>query len=52
MVNMGMKVPARTYAYGVPAKATGEVPQDRNDIIELALFYNIMMAQEYKEQGL
>jgi carbonic anhydrase/acetyltransferase-like protein (isoleucine patch superfamily) len=52
LVNMGMKVPDRTYAYGVPAKLSGEVPQERSDIIRLALFYNILMAKEYKEENL
>ena len=52
LVNMGMKIPDRTYAYGVPAKLSGEVPQERTDIIKLALFYNILMAKEYREEGL
>jgi carbonic anhydrase/acetyltransferase-like protein (isoleucine patch superfamily) len=52
LVNMDMKVPDRAYAYGVPAKIKGEVPQERTDIITLALLFNMVMAKEYKEHGL
>lgn len=52
LVNMDMKVPDRTFAYGVPARITGEVPQERTDIISLALLFNAVLAKEYKEHGL
>lgn len=52
LVNMGMKIPDRTFAYGVPAKITGEVPPERTEEIGLALLLNAMLAKEYKEHGL
>jgi len=52
LVNMGMKIPERTFAIGVPARIKGEVPQERTDIISLALLFNIVLAKEYKEHGL
>ncbi|MCK4965173.1 MAG: gamma carbonic anhydrase family protein [Dehalococcoidia bacterium] len=52
LVNMGMKVPERTLAFGVPAKITSEVPEERTKIIGLALLMNAMLAKEYKEHGL
>ena len=52
LVNMDMKVPDRTFAFGVPAKIAGEVPEERTEIIGLALLLNAMLAKEYKEHGL
>ena len=52
LVNMGMSVPARTFAFGVPVEIKGEVPPQRTDIIALALLYNAVMARAYKEHGL
>lgn len=52
LVNMDMKIPDRTFAFGVPAKITGEVPEERTEIIGLALLLNAMLAKEYKEHGL
>jgi len=52
LVNMGMKIPDRTLAFGVPARITGEVPEERTDIISLALLFNAVLAKEYKEHGL
>jgi len=52
LVNMGMKIPERTFAIGVPAKIKGEVPAERTEIINIALLMNAMLAKEYKEHGL
>jgi carbonic anhydrase/acetyltransferase-like protein (isoleucine patch superfamily) len=52
LVNMGMKIPNRKFVYGVPAKIKGEVPEERTDIINIALLMNAVLAKEYKEHGL
>ena len=52
LVNMGMKIPNRKFAIGVPAKIKGEVPEERNEIINIALLMNAVLAKEYKEHGL
>jgi carbonic anhydrase/acetyltransferase-like protein (isoleucine patch superfamily) len=52
MVNMGMNVPSHSFAYGVPVKITGKVPAERDEIIRLALLKNIIMAKEFKEEGI
>ena len=52
LVNMGMKIPNRKFAYGVPAKIKGEVPEERTEIINIALLMNAVLAKEYKEHGL
>ena len=52
LVNMGMKIPNRTFAMGVPAKFKGEVPEERTEIINIALLMNAVLAKEYKEHGL
>ena len=52
LVNMGMKIPNRKFAYGVPAKIKGEVPEERTAIINIALLMNAILAKEYKEHGL
>jgi carbonic anhydrase/acetyltransferase-like protein (isoleucine patch superfamily) len=52
LVNMGMKIPNRKFAYGVPAKIKGEVPEERIAIINIALLMNAVLAKEYKEHGL
>jgi carbonic anhydrase/acetyltransferase-like protein (isoleucine patch superfamily) len=52
LVNMGMKIPNRTFAMGVPAKIKGEVPEERTEIINIALLMNAVLAKEYKEHGL
>jgi carbonic anhydrase/acetyltransferase-like protein (isoleucine patch superfamily) len=52
LVNMGMKIPERTFAIGVPAKIKGKVPDERTEIIGLALLVNAILAKEYKEHGL
>jgi carbonic anhydrase/acetyltransferase-like protein (isoleucine patch superfamily) len=52
LVNMGMKIPDRTFAIGVPAKIKGEVPEERTEIINIALLMNAVLAKEYKEHGL
>jgi carbonic anhydrase/acetyltransferase-like protein (isoleucine patch superfamily) len=52
LVNMGMKIPNRKFAYGVPAKIKGEVPEERTEVINIALLMNAVLAKEYKEHGL
>ena len=52
MVNMGMKIPERSFAYGVPVKITGSVPEERSEIIRLALLKNIVLAKEFREEGI
>jgi carbonic anhydrase/acetyltransferase-like protein (isoleucine patch superfamily) len=52
LVNMGMKIPDRTFAMGVPAKFKGEVTEERTEIINIALLMNAVLAKEYKEHGL
>jgi hypothetical protein len=36
----------------VPVKITGKVPAERDEIIRLALLMNIVMAKEFKEEGI
>jgi carbonic anhydrase/acetyltransferase-like protein (isoleucine patch superfamily) len=52
MVNMGMKVPSHSSAYGVPVKITGKVPPERDEIIRLALLKTIVLADEFKKEGI
>ena len=52
LVNMGMKIPDRKFAFGVPARIKGEVPEERTEIINIALLMNAVLAKEYKEHGL
>lgn len=52
LINMSMKVPERSFAYGVPAKITGQVPEDRADIIKRALATNVNLSKEYKKEGI
>ena len=52
MVNMGMKVPSHSFAYGVPVKITGKVSPERDEIIRLALLKNIVMADEFRKEGI
>jgi len=52
MVNMGMKIPSHYSAYGVPVKITGKVPPERDEIIRLALLKTIVLAEEFKKEGI
>jgi carbonic anhydrase/acetyltransferase-like protein (isoleucine patch superfamily) len=52
VVNMGMKIPERVFAYGVPVKITGKVPAERAELIGRALLKNYNLSREYKEEGI
>jgi len=52
LVTPGMKVPDRTFVVGVPAKAKGEVSEDRIAITRQSVDIYVKMSKEYKEQGL